>query len=295
MGQLCLRWGGKGGRVGRMGRVLIEAVIFTVVVLMLLRLYLTFAPFEKSINWMFHWFERQYQQRKLTTYVLLAMAVTLGMAIISGLLGQNGIIAWLIFSFLTVPAIPLIYRYTKRHERTALQMVKERLVEGLMAEREVFELKQALKGYYRKLQRPKEKASGLPTWVEKVLTGLLIMVMPKAWPRLIIPKITAIPWFNSWFYESAFHARFTRYHQIYHEVFDETLTHPYRLRSFQMTVDDVFMMIELPQSHKHDLMRLTSLARKLEDQFAIAKGDINVAENDGNIRLLIPRESVDLF
>jgi hypothetical protein len=145
MGQLCLRWGGKGGRVGRMGRVLIEAVVFTVVVLMLLRLYLTFAPFEKSVNWMFHWFERQYQQRKLTTYVLLAMAVTLGMAIISGLLGQNGMIAWLIVSFLTVPAIPLIYRYSKRHERTALQMVKDRLFEGLMAENEVFELKQALK------------------------------------------------------------------------------------------------------------------------------------------------------
>lgn len=274
---------------------IINGILFALVFLFVVRLYVTLEPFTKLVNGWFDGLERWYTKpRKVQFTKVAGVFGVIGFVLLFGFslavtVGINEWSAILVTCVFLIPAGAAIYATREREKRGELGVVLERIWSGEMGLEEIAQIKEALKAYYKKRYAPAEKPKPVPRWVEQLVAAAMLVIKPRRWfERIMIPRITAIPWFSGWFYYSLYHARFAKNRKLIDQVYDLVGRHPYRLHVKEVWIDDEFMTIEFTDSGGKAEMLAGEVAKKLEVTLELEEKTILVQEHEEQVRLFIP-------
>lgn len=275
---------------------MVNGILYGLIALFLIRLYVTHDQFARLINRLFTHIENSFFKFKthcsgnIKSLIIPICGMVLIIAVIVFVGGYDPTTALALTALVMIPGIPFYYSAAEYQQQTDFDRFIDSIRTGSMSKTQFFRVKQAIKEFYAYQYAPKPPRGNQPALLDQLIKFIAHLVVPKSWPPVIIPQLTAIPIFSSFFYDSPYHARFNQYKTIIDYINDKADVHPFRLRPSHITLNESFMIIEFHPATKHALNRLTKLARTMEKDHHLTDGAIMVQETVDQYKLFIPAE-----
>lgn len=265
--------------------LIVDTTIFTLIILFGIYLYQENRKVKNAIYTYFAYYDRFFDYTKGLNIKNSFAGIGLVAAICLILLSET-LTGALIVILLIIPMIPIVSEITEKNQKDKYDALIEDVALGNLKPSQIDDLKAALKAYYDRIYAPSGEMK--PNTLSNLIETLYILVHPRIWGNFLVPKITAIPLFEPYFYDHPYHTRFKSYNDVVTSITKVCHTSPYRLHLKEIMFDVELIFFEFIRYHPHDLDKAKRLARETEKKHNLDDGSIFVSEIDGLIKLSIP-------
>lgn len=279
--------------------IIIDSLLFSLIILFSIKLYIANKRFALFINRLFTHIEQAYRKNRMKSpdeiksFLSIVACISIIIALIALWNGKNFFTAFAIAAFILIPGIPMYLKLIEHQQISEIQRVIEKIRDGSLSKAELIDIKQAIKDYYEQKYTPQDDLDETPLLLSKLTKLIKSIITVRLWPQALIPKITTIPLFSSFFYCSPYHVRFHRFTALCDSVQDHAFTRKFRLHIKEILVANDFFIIEFKDTKKHTKSRAKVLASKIEKEYGLAEGAIFVQENNEQIKFFIPSDSLN--